>query len=113
MIVSQVPIAERYRLAGELGAGGMGRVWLAHDDVLDRDVAVKELVPPLGLDAQEREGLLARILREARTAARLNHPNVTGGQIGPERCGRYSTACCARTHGPGWMSRRPSGCYVG
>ncbi|MEV4728230.1 serine/threonine-protein kinase, partial [Micromonospora humida] len=54
----------------------MGRVWLARDEMLHRDVAVKEVVPPHWLAAHERAELRLRTLREARTAARLNHPNV-------------------------------------
>ncbi|WP_413785233.1 serine/threonine-protein kinase [Micromonospora zamorensis] len=54
----------------------MGRVWLARDEMLHRDVAVKEVVPPSWLAEAEREELRLRTLREARTAARLNHPNV-------------------------------------
>ncbi|WP_420884079.1 protein kinase domain-containing protein, partial [Micromonospora sp. CPCC 205547] len=54
----------------------MGRVWLARDEMLHRDVAVKEVVPPNWLAESEREELRLRTLREARTAARLNHPNV-------------------------------------
>ncbi|MEV0943944.1 serine/threonine-protein kinase [Micromonospora wenchangensis] len=69
-------VAGRYRLLGLVGTGGMGRVWLARDEMLHRDVAVKEVVPPHWLAAHEREELRLRTLREARTAARLNHPNV-------------------------------------
>jgi serine/threonine protein kinase len=54
----------------------MGRVWLARDEVLHRDVAVKEVVPPSGLTESEGEQASARGLREARAIARLNHPNV-------------------------------------
>ncbi|WP_442930791.1 serine/threonine-protein kinase [Micromonospora sp. NBC_00421] len=54
----------------------MGRVWLARDEMLHRDVAVKEVVPPHWLAESERAELRLRTLREARTAARLNHPNV-------------------------------------
>ncbi|WP_442933815.1 serine/threonine-protein kinase, partial [Micromonospora sp. CPCC 205556] len=54
----------------------MGRVWLARDEMLHRDVAVKEIVPPNWLAESERDELRLRTLREARTAARLNHPNV-------------------------------------
>ncbi|MGW3615381.1 serine/threonine-protein kinase, partial [Micromonospora sp. NPDC005163] len=54
----------------------MGRVWLARDEMLHRDVAVKEVVPPSWLAETERAELRLRTLREARTAARLNHPNV-------------------------------------
>ncbi|WP_435207583.1 serine/threonine-protein kinase [Micromonospora sp. bgisy143] len=54
----------------------MGRVWLARDEMLHRDVAVKEVVPPAWLAESERAELRLRTLREARTAARLNHPNV-------------------------------------
>ena len=62
----------RYRLLDRLGAGGMSVVWRAHDDVLDRDVAVKVLSPELASDPD----LMHRIRSEARAAARLRHPNV-------------------------------------
>jgi len=71
-------VAGRYRLRDQLGAGGMGRVWLARDEVLRRDVAIKEVVFPHGLTAEEYEELRLRTMREARAAARLNHPNVIG-----------------------------------
>jgi serine/threonine protein kinase len=71
-------LAGRYRLRAVLGRGGMGVVWLASDELLHRDVAVKEILWPLQLDAVERETLRQRALREARMAARLNHPNLVG-----------------------------------
>ncbi|MEV6798972.1 protein kinase [Micromonospora rifamycinica] len=74
--MQQLLVAGRYRLLHLVGTGGMGRVWLARDEMLHRDVAVKEVVPPHWLAESEREELQLRTLREARTAARLNHPNV-------------------------------------
>ncbi|MEU1755678.1 protein kinase [Micromonospora matsumotoense] len=74
--MQQVVIAGRYRLLNLVGRGGMGRVWLARDEVLHREVAIKEVVPPAWLADDERDELRLRTLREARTAARLNHPNV-------------------------------------
>ncbi|WP_433343150.1 serine/threonine-protein kinase [Micromonospora sp. CA-111912] len=74
--MQQVVIAGRYRLLDLVGRGGMGRVWRARDGVLHRDVAVKQVVPPAWLSDEERDELRLRTLREGRTAARLNHPNV-------------------------------------
>ncbi|HWS37912.1 MAG TPA: protein kinase [Actinoplanes sp.] len=68
-----VLLAGRYRLGESLGRGGMGQVLLARDETLERDVAIKELDQPIGNDG----GASARrTLREARAAARINHPNV-------------------------------------
>jgi serine/threonine protein kinase len=76
MSVVDMTVAGRYRLDSPLGAGGMGRVWLARDEVLHRDVAIKEVTLPFGLGDEERERLRLRTMREARAAARLSHPNV-------------------------------------
>ncbi|HEX2356083.1 MAG TPA: serine/threonine-protein kinase [Micromonosporaceae bacterium] len=69
-------VAERYRLVEPLGEGGMGRVWRARDEVLHRDVAIKELVLPPALTTEERQELRERSMREARAIARLSHVNV-------------------------------------
>ncbi|GID98801.1 hypothetical protein Adu01nite_01520 [Paractinoplanes durhamensis] len=69
-------IAGRYRLLEAVGSGGMGRVWLARDEMLDRDVAIKEFVPPDWMTDDEQARLRDRTLREARSAGRLNHPHV-------------------------------------
>ncbi|MFB7290170.1 serine/threonine-protein kinase [Actinacidiphila glaucinigra] len=68
-------VAGRYRLGEPIGQGGMGRVWRAVDEVLDRQVAIKEM----RLDDTEAEGARVRrerSLREARATARIDHPNV-------------------------------------
>ncbi|WP_030983193.1 serine/threonine-protein kinase [Streptomyces sp. NRRL WC-3744] len=69
-------IAGRYRLADSIGSGGMGRVWRAHDEVLHRKVAVKELTAALYVSDSDRSVLLARTRAEARAAARINHSAV-------------------------------------
>ncbi|MGW2957968.1 protein kinase domain-containing protein [Streptomyces sp. NPDC001220] len=68
-------VTGRYRLAESIGQGGMGRVWRAADETLDRQVAVKEMRID-GLDAEDTRTRRERTLREARATARIDHPNV-------------------------------------
>jgi serine/threonine-protein kinase len=68
----QLALAGRYSIERELGRGGMGVVYLAKEVHLDRAVAIKLLPPERAADASLRE----RFLREARTAAKLSHPNI-------------------------------------
>jgi eukaryotic-like serine/threonine-protein kinase len=67
-------LKNRYRLERTLGRGGMAAVWLGHDEVLDRQVAVKVLSDTIASDPD----FVARFRREARTAAGLSHPNLVG-----------------------------------
>ncbi|WSQ08031.1 protein kinase [Streptomyces sp. NBC_01231] len=69
-------IAGRYRLLSPLGEGGMGTVWRARDEVLHREVAVKEVRAPAGLQGSEIERMYARLEREAWAAARVANRNV-------------------------------------
>jgi len=73
---TQRVIAERYVLHTEIGRGGMGVVWRAEDRVIGRPVAVKEMRLSEGVTPAERAEFEQRILREARTAGRLNDPAV-------------------------------------
>ncbi|GAA2419531.1 hypothetical protein GCM10010191_33310 [Actinomadura vinacea] len=69
-------IATRYELVELLGRGGMGAVWRARDRTLDREVAIKEVSLPRGLDEAAVGRVYARTFREARSAARLDHPGI-------------------------------------
>lgn len=68
----QTALSGRYSLERELGRGGMGIVYLARDVALDRLIAIKLLPPHFAGDARLR----SRFLNEARTSAKLSHPNV-------------------------------------
>src|SRR5580692_3328687 len=69
-------IGGRYRLQDPIGRGAMGIVWRGRDELLARDVAVKEVQVTGQATPAEAEVIYQRTLREARTAARLNHPSV-------------------------------------
>jgi tRNA A-37 threonylcarbamoyl transferase component Bud32 len=69
-------IADRYRLTSVIGSGGGGTVWNAVDEMLGREVAIKDVVTPPWLDDGERELVRERTLREARAACLIDHPNV-------------------------------------
>ncbi|MGW5634580.1 serine/threonine-protein kinase [Streptomyces sp. NPDC003832] len=73
---SERVIAGRYRLLAPLGEGGMGTVWRARDEVLHREVAVKEVRAPHGLPDSEVQRMYARLEREAWAAARVTNHNV-------------------------------------
>ena len=75
-LVADCLLAGRYRLGAVIGVGGMGVVWRGHDELLGRDVAVKEMVWPPHLTEQERQIACRRAIREAQMAGRLSHRNV-------------------------------------
>ena len=62
----------RYRLIEEIGCGAFGTVYLAHDNLLERDVAIKMMEIPKGTSEEEKEQLLERFQREARAVASLS-----------------------------------------
>ena len=72
LLTEGVVLDSRYRLVRLLGTGGMASVWLAHDEVLGRPVAVKVMADTLAADP----AWIRRFQRESRAAASLNHPNV-------------------------------------
>src|SRR3954452_22097437 len=69
-------IAGRYALSEQVGSGGMGVVWRGYDELLRRQVAVKELHFPPHMSREERERLARRTLREARAVAAVDDPNA-------------------------------------
>ncbi|OEV05210.1 serine/threonine-protein kinase [Streptomyces oceani] len=69
-------VAARYQLLERIGSGGMGTVWLAEDPVLGRQVALKKMHAPPGEDGRARATSYERTRREARSVARISHPNV-------------------------------------
>jgi serine/threonine protein kinase len=69
-------VAGRYSLIEPLGKGGVGQVWRARDELLRREVAVKEVVFPATVSELDRAAMQARVLREARAAAALPHSSV-------------------------------------
>ncbi|QXG74678.1 serine/threonine protein kinase [Modestobacter sp. L9-4] len=69
-------VAGRYVVRSRLGGGAMGAVWLARDELLGRDVAVKQVIVPVGSDPEATAGHREAAMREGRIAARLTHPHA-------------------------------------
>lgn len=76
MVSLDIAQVGRYAVVRSLGQGAMGRVLLAHDPVLDRDVAVKLLRDDLGISDDQQGALFERMRQEARASARVSHPNI-------------------------------------
>src|SRR5262245_46884322 len=72
---SDPPAPQRYKILGQIGEGGMGRVYRAHDTRLGRDVALK-MIESANVHGPDRTQQRERFVREARAAARLLHPNI-------------------------------------
>jgi serine/threonine-protein kinase len=66
----------RYIIIKPLGAGAMGRVFLAHDPILDRKVAIKVLAVDRQIQNEQRINYISHFLKEAKSSARLNHPSI-------------------------------------
>src|SRR5580704_11729438 len=103
-------VAGRYRLEQPIGRGAMGTVWRGRDLLLDRDVAIKEVRScSLATPAESQDAYL-RTLREAKAAARLNHPAaVTVFDVFEEHGTPWTgswprTGRCGRGRRPGWAS---------
>src|SRR5947207_12006481 len=73
-VISSTTLLERYEIVSELGRGAIGIVYRAFDRVLERAVAIKTLKPDLPEDIADE--MKARFVREAKSAGRLNHPNI-------------------------------------
>ncbi|MEU8201278.1 serine/threonine-protein kinase [Streptosporangium sp. NPDC049046] len=69
-------LGDRYHLASPIGRDGVGTVWRAHDSLLRRNVAIKEIQPRFTEDGMDMHDARRWALREARSAGRLNHPAV-------------------------------------
>ncbi len=69
-------VAGRYRLQSKLGGGGMGAVWLAHDRLMNRDVAIKQVLTTAGLSEAEATAVRNQIMHEGRIAAKLSHEHA-------------------------------------
>jgi serine/threonine protein kinase len=69
-------VNDRYTMLEVIGQGAMGKVWRGHDELLDRDVAIKELLLDPGLNDIERAELADLAMHEARSTARLSHPGI-------------------------------------
>ena len=69
-------VAGRYRLLSQIGGGGLGTVWLARDELLGREVAIKQVLSPSTVSPREADHQRQRALREGRIAARLSHPHA-------------------------------------
>src|SRR3954466_5201398 len=69
-------VAGRYRLQSQIGGGGMGAVWLALDELLGRQVAIKQVISAPGVTPEQTDQQRQRALREGRIAARLSHPHA-------------------------------------
>jgi tRNA A-37 threonylcarbamoyl transferase component Bud32 len=74
--MAELLVCGRYRLRQPLGSGGMGSVWRAYDELLGRKVAVKRIDLPEEVSDEERTLLCERASREARAAARIDHPGI-------------------------------------
>jgi serine/threonine protein kinase len=89
-----------YRIVSRLGAGGMGVVYRAYDEKLQRDVAIKVLAATGGADEVEAG---ARLLREARAAAALNHPHIArsmkSASTRARRSSRWNSSRASRSIG--------------
>ena len=82
-------LADRYRLVERVATGGRGQVWRGYDEVLQREVAVSEVVLA-GLPGTELDALVSRAMRNAGATARLDHPGIAAA--GTTRS--TATACC-------------------